>query len=182
MQRLNWMKLLPLLVFLGIAVVLGSGLFTSGKKSVREAPIVGQQIPQFSLPLATDAGAMFMPKTWAGQVALLNVFASWCEPCKVEHPLFIKLAQEQKLPLFAVAWRDNAAKVQQYLAQHGNPFAAVGVDSSGTTTVPLGITGIPTSYLIDKKGIVRWKWDGPLDEATIQQILLPLVEQLRAGN
>ncbi|MBV8938288.1 MAG: redoxin family protein [Alphaproteobacteria bacterium] len=167
--------MVPLVLFLILAMLIASGVL-NGKRA-RPSPLIGLRLPDIALPHAEDPKHMLLSRAWEGKPVLINVFASWCEPCRAEHPLLGGLPQQTGLPLYGIAWRDTFAAAQTYLAQLGTPYREVGVDVLGEDTVLLGLSGVPETLLLDKEGIVRWKYDGPLTEEVISQELLPLAQR-----
>ncbi len=173
------MRAIPLLIAVGIGFWLVLVLLLPSRHT--HSPLIGKPMPQFMLPRLNEPHQLLMPNSWAGQVAVVNVFASWCQPCKAEHPLLMQLARENGVRLYGIAWRDKPEQVSAYLQASGNPFQIVAVDQMPVTTIPLGILGVPTTYAIDSQGIIRGKWDMPLSTEIIQRELLPLLQQLQAG-
>jgi len=167
----------PFVVVLLLLAVLGLGL------SRRDVPpaerLAGQKLAAFSLPGMKD-GEVFSPALWQGKVAFINAFASWCEPCHVEHETLMKLAATKKIPLYGIAWRDKKTKAADWLKSKGNPYEAVGIDTGGSTTVALALTGVPESFVVDKKGMVRLHIGAMLTDDIVEQKILPLVEALNA--
>lgn len=180
MNRTQFFRLLPLLLALLLAILLASGLLIPAtRKEQAAAPVVGTPLPSFSLPLLSDSSLLFLPALWKEQTAVINIFASWCEPCRVEHPLLSQLAA-RGTKIYGVAWRDTEANIKQYLSRLGDPYQAVGLDAFGRTTLIFGIAGVPETYVLDAKGIVRWKHAGPLTPDVVSGQLLPLLQKLSA--
>ncbi|OYV48010.1 MAG: hypothetical protein B7X10_03725, partial [Burkholderiales bacterium 21-58-4] len=121
--------------------------------------MVGLRIAPFTLPGL--GGGHFSPQLWKGKVALLNVFASWCVPCASEQPALVRLAQTGKILIYGLAWKDQPQKVAEYLRKNGNPYRSVGLDAYGQTTIPLALTGVPETFVIDKTGRVYYQYDMP---------------------
>ena len=115
---------------------------------------------------AADLGAPkgFATADLAGQVALVNIFASWCVPCKVEHPLLMAHAKGGAIPIYGIAWKDDPAATADLLEQDGDPYRLVGADRSGRAGIDLGVTGVPETYLVDKTGRIRYKLARPINE------------------
>lgn len=162
------MRSLPLFIFIFIAVGLGYALWNH-KDDTGESPLLGQPLPAFSvnkihsdIPLSSDS--------FGGKVTLLNVFASWCEGCIAEHPLLLELHEQNTVPIVGLVWKDDPDKVTNWLLKHGNPYQRIGVDLGSRAAIALGVAGIPETFLIDKKGIVRFHQPGPLTEEMIDQL------------
>ncbi|MCX8520355.1 MAG: DsbE family thiol:disulfide interchange protein, partial [Rhodoferax sp.] len=113
-----------------------------------------------------------------GKVWLLNVFASWCVACRVEHPLLVQLASQKLLPIYGLNYKDERRAALKWLATFGNPYVAALYDHDGRVGIDYGVYGVPESFLIDAKGVIRYKQIGPFTPQAIDQ-LIPLVRQLR---
>ncbi len=141
------------------------------------SPLVGHKPPEFTLPgmnaqpgfSSADLGAPAKPM-------LVNWFASWCVPCVEEAPVLGELAKSG-LPIWGIAYEDTPGAVASYLRQYGNPFERLASDSSGLTAINWGVYGVPETYLIDRQGIVRWRWAGALTSDVVMQTLAPLLNQ-----
>ena len=115
-----------------------------------------------------------------GQVVAINFFASWCVPCRAEHPLLKKLGDEAGIPVLGLAWKDKKDALQAFLGELGNPYARIGTDDNGRIgIVDFGITGVPETFIIDKQGIIRDRIPGPLSDELIATQLLPLIKDLQ---
>jgi cytochrome c biogenesis protein CcmG/thiol:disulfide interchange protein DsbE len=169
------LRLLPLYVLCALAAFAGFGLFHAGNKNIKISPLVGTKAPAIELPAFN--GKRFSSGAWEGKVVVLNFFASWCAPCALEHPELMKLAKNN-IAIYGVAWKDKAGKTSEWVKERGNPYRAIGIDSARTTTILFGLTGVPETFVIDKKGMIRAHYSEPLGADKIQQELLPLVEQL----
>lgn len=177
-----WLRLLPLVILLLLAMALATGLLT-GKQENNAPSLVGYQPAPFSvpsLPMGDKPSGQFSPKLWQGQVAVLNVFASWCAPCAVEHPALMKLAESGKVAIYGLAWKDKAKDVVAWVNARGNPYQAIGVDTNGAATIALSLTGVPETYLFKKDGSVFYHHKSPIDDETVEKVILPLVEKLNA--
>jgi cytochrome c biogenesis protein CcmG/thiol:disulfide interchange protein DsbE len=109
---------------------------------------------------------------------LVNFFASWCVPCRVEQPLRMRIAEEEHLPLYGIAYKDKPENTAAFLKQLGDPYRAVGLDREGRTGIDFGVYGVPETYVIDKTGRIRYRHVGPLTAEVLDQQLLPLVKKL----
>ena len=175
----KWVRIAPLLFMLLLAIVLALGLFNH-HSARQEKRMVGQIVPSINLPAIAGA-PYFTPQLWQGRVAILNVFATWCVPCISENPELIKLARAG-VPIYGIAWKDKPQHVKSYLQVRGNPYQAVALDEQGQTTVPLGLTGVPQTYIIDKTGHVVYEYNMPLSDEEVNLMLLPLIKKLETGN
>jgi cytochrome c biogenesis protein CcmG/thiol:disulfide interchange protein DsbE len=120
--------------------------------------------------------APHLPETLRGRVVVVNFFASWCLPCKAEHPLLKKLAQNSGA-VVGIAFKDSGTA--QYLAENGNPYKLVIADRDGRIARAYGVAGVPDSFIIDKSGTIRLRIAGPLTETTLQKDVMPLLEKLQ---
>ncbi|MDE8343824.1 MAG: DsbE family thiol:disulfide interchange protein [Acidocella sp.] len=131
-------------------------------------PLVGHLFPEFQLPPQPPAQAGFSGADLraAGTPVLLNFFASWCVPCLQEAPTLMALHDATLIPIWGIAYQDTPGAAAGFLARNGNPYARLARDESGTTAINFGLYGVPESYLIDRSGIIRWRFAGPLTEDT----------------
>lgn len=164
----------PLAVFVLLAVLLGSRLWSGGDPSVVPSAFIGRQAPPIALPplegLNGPDGSPSPGLTQAmvgdGMPVVVNFWASWCGPCRIEHPQLIRLAKEKRFRLLGVNYKDLPENARRFLGQLGDPFAAVGVDRDGGMAVNWGVYGVPETFIIDGAGIIRYRHVGPLtDEA-----------------
>jgi DsbE subfamily thiol:disulfide oxidoreductase len=139
--------------------------------------MVDKPAPVFDLPplLAGERG--FKTADLRGKVTLVNIFASWCVPCRTEHPMLPRIAKAG-IVLVGINYKDRPEDAKAWLAEMGNPYRTVAVDASGRTGIDFGVYGVPESYLIDKQGVIRFKWTGPLSPEIINNQLIPLAEKL----
>jgi len=178
---------LLLLAPLGVAAAAGLGFLamlrgmSTGSYDPKGVPsaLIGKPAPTFDLPPLAGAdrpGLATADLRGAGRPVLVNFFASWCVPCVIEHPQLMKLARDG-VPVLGIAYKDKPADALGFLQKHGMPFTRLGVDQAGRAAIDWGLYGVPESYLIDRDGIIRWRWAGPLTEDTLRQELLPLLQR-----
>jgi cytochrome c biogenesis protein CcmG, thiol:disulfide interchange protein DsbE len=168
--------LLPLAVFAGLVVFLLKGLDLNPREV--PSPLIGKPAPAFVLPLLNDGNKLVKREDLLGKVWVLNVWASWCVPCRAEHPLLIDLARKQLAPIYGLNYKDKADAANGFLRQLGDPFAATLVDADGRVGIDYGVYGVPETFVIDKQGVVRFKHIGPLTPEALQQRIEPLLKQL----
>ena len=178
--------ILPLLVFAGLAGIFIVGL-QSGDPSKLPSALIGQPAPEFDLPQldGLEADGQQIPALATvnfgnGKVTLLNVWASWCGPCRDEHPILMDLAKRDDINLVGINYKDQRENAVRFLTVLGNPFSRVGVDATGRTAVDYGVYGVPETFVIDQQGRVRYKKVGPLDAASLREGLLPVIDTLTA--
>jgi cytochrome c biogenesis protein CcmG/thiol:disulfide interchange protein DsbE len=167
--------LAPLLLLLAVVAVSALLLLRGGERETFTAGLVGRPVPAYALaPLSGEeqvtSGAL------RGRAHLINVFASWCTPCRAEHSQLVAL-QQQGVAIVGVAYKDAPEDTARFLAELGNPFSVVGMDPDGRFGLELGITGAPETYVIGADGIVREVYRGPLTEEVVQQTILPALNE-----
>jgi cytochrome c biogenesis protein CcmG/thiol:disulfide interchange protein DsbE len=170
--------LMPLILFSVMAVFLAIGLNLNPRDI--PSPLIDQPAPDFTLAVLDQPGRTLNKHDFIGNVWLLNVWASWCGSCRLEHPLFNKLAQKNIVTLVGLNYKDDPVAAKQWLSQLGNPYQVSLMDQEGRTGIDYGVYGVPETFVIDKKGIVRYKHTGPVEGDDIEEILLPLINQLKA--
>jgi len=176
MKRIAYLA--PLGIFLGISVGFAVGLSNDPKNL--PSMLIDQSLPGFDLPPLPKSTQGFASSDLGGQVALVNIFASWCGGCRVEHPVLLELASSNVVPLYGINWKDKARDGAAWLEQFGNPYKATGSDASGRLGIDLGITGVPETYVIDRTGRVRFRQIGPITPEVWRDTLEPLVAQLKS--
>lgn len=176
MRRLLF--LLPVAVFVAIAVYFLLALNPNRDPTLVPSALIDKPAPEFTLAGLGGAHGLALDG-FKGQVAVVNFFASWCEPCKDEHALLMGLDQRLGAPLYGIAYKDKPADTEHFLTELGDPYKAIGVDESGRTAIDFGVYGVPETYVIDKQGRIRKRFVGPLSEGQIARELLPLVQQLQ---
>lgn len=169
----------PLILFLGLALL----FFTRIGKDSSELPSarLGQEMPVFRLPSLTEPETLLTQDNVKGQVVFLNVWATWCVSCLVEHPVLMQLAADG-VPVIGVNYKDIPSAALQYLANNGNPFRFTISDEDGSLGIDLGVYGAPETYLLDAEGRIRYRFIGVLDANNWQTELKPRYEALKAGQ
>lgn len=169
--------LIPLVIFVGLSLFLWKGL-TLNPRDV-PSPLVNKPAPQFDLPLLTDANVHLKRDDMLGQVWMLNVWASWCVSCRQEHPLLMRMARQNVLPIYGLNYKDEREAGLNWLKDFGDPYVATAFDYNGRVGVDYGVYGTPESYIIDKQGVIRYKHTGPISEEALMTTILPLVRELQ---
>ncbi len=168
--------ILPLALFVVLAIFLGRGLNLNPREV--PSPLIGKSAPAFALPVLAQASQQMKHDQMLGQVWVLNVWASWCVPCRAEHPLLMELAGKKLAPLVGLNYKDKGVDAQTFLARLGNPFAATVVDADGRVAIDWGVYGVPETFVVDKQGVIRFKHIGPLTPDVVKNKLEPLLRQL----
>ncbi len=155
----------------------------SGGKNISDLPsaLIGKPAPALDLPPVEGNGPGLKSEQIRGKVALVNIWASWCPPCRLEHPVLMRLAREG-VKLYGVNYKDRPEAALAFLAELGNPFQALGADQAGRTSIDWGVYGYPETFVVDKKGIVRYRHVGPIMPRDLDAKIYPLLKKLGAEN
>jgi cytochrome c biogenesis protein CcmG/thiol:disulfide interchange protein DsbE len=172
MRRLLYV--IPVAVFVAVGIGLAVGL--TRDPGTLPSALIDHLVPTFELP-ALEGGEGFSNQDLVGQVSLVNVFASWCVPCRVEHPVLMKLA-ESGVPIYGINYKDPADQAQAWLAELGNPFQKIGADRNGRVGIEWGVYGVPETFVVDAEGRIRHKHVGPLQPRDLERTLLPILAEL----
>ena len=171
----RWTLWLPLALFAGFMVLFASGLIRPGSSDVQSA-MVGKALPTFNLPAAIETAPGVASTDLAkGEPRLLNIFASWCVPCRVEAPQLEAMA-ERGVPIDGIAIRDRPEDIERFLAQYGNPFQRIGADKVSAVQLQLGSSGVPETFVVDGQGVIRHQHIGPIMDRDVATILAKLEE------
>lgn len=168
---------IPLFIFLALSWFLWKGLSIDPQKL--PSALIGKKVPPFDLPLLEDSRLHLTEKALQGRVSLLNVWASWCEACRLEHPYLMDIARLQQVAVYGIDYKDDVAAARHWLQQYGSPYQAVGFDVDGKVGINLGVYGTPETFLIDRHGVIRYKVVGPLMPDVWRKIY-PLIVQLQS--
>ena len=164
--------LIPLLIFITIAVFLAVGLSLNPRHL--PSTLIGKIAPSFTLDQLYRADKKISPSDYLGQRWILNVWASWCVGCRVEHPILNQLAKSTDILIVGLNYKDDPNTAQKWLAERGNPYDVIAKDITGDAGIDWGVYGAPETFVIDENGLVIYKHIGPLDVNVVQQELLPL--------
>ncbi|RTL43558.1 MAG: DsbE family thiol:disulfide interchange protein [Burkholderiales bacterium] len=165
---------IPLIVALALFGLLGRGLLQHDAQAEPASPLIGKPAP--GLDLQRLAGEGVSPQ---GEVWVLNVFASWCAPCRAELPVLGELSRQGGVRIVGLDYRDTPELGAAFLQRHGNPYAFTLLDPQGRGSLAWGVTGVPETFVIDRRGIVRLRHTGPVTADDLQQRLLPLIAKLK---
>ncbi len=173
--------LLPLLVFLALAAVFLMQLFSGRDTSLVPSALIGRDAPQTDLP---PLEGMSLPglssDAFAGKITLVNVWGSWCLPCRQEHPLLMELARDGRFVIAGLNYKDQPENARRFLGDLGNPYDAIGVDQNGRAAIDWGVYGVPETFLVGPEGRIRYKHVGPFTPESVQNDLMPEIEKLLA--
>ena len=178
-RRLRY--LLPMFLFVALAAALGVQLLTGEPGKVPSA-LIDKPVPEFALQPVQgfeEAGGFATADLGQGEIALVNIFASWCGPCRIEHPLLMALAEAGTVPLYGINYKDTPDDAERWLGRFGNPYTLMGADLDGRTGIDWGVYGVPETFVIDGAGRIRHRHVGVLTPQDIDDTILPLIEDLR---
>jgi cytochrome c biogenesis protein CcmG/thiol:disulfide interchange protein DsbE len=167
---------LPLGVFLALVVLLGVGLNLNPREV--PSPLIDKPAPAFELPQLHAPDRTFSPKEMQGRVWIFNVWASWCAACREEHPVLTELAKSGAAPLYGLNYKDRREDGLAWLRRFGDPYRLSVFDPDGKVGIDYGVYGVPETYVIDKRGVIRYKRIGPVTPEIVQKKILPLLKEL----
>ncbi|MCP4385145.1 MAG: DsbE family thiol:disulfide interchange protein [Hyphomicrobiales bacterium] len=170
--------LVPLFVFVTLATVFLIRLQTDGDLSAVPSALIGKPAPAFDLPRLDGTGLPgFKQADLDAPVTVVNVFASWCGPCRLEHPQIVALGKNDRVRLVGINYKDQPANALSFLEELGNPYAAIGVDIRGRTGIDWGVYGVPETFIVDRDGIIRFKHIGPISAEAMDAVILPEIDK-----
>jgi len=190
--KLRWRRILvaaPLVIFLGLVALFMFRLSGGGDPSTIPSALIGHPAPQTPLPpvagLERDGMPIpgFDPASLKGAVTLVNVWASWCVPCRDEAPLLMQLAKDDRLRLVGINYKDEPDNARRFLGRYGNPYLAAGADQSGRAGIEWGVYGVPENFVVGRDARIAYKLVGPITPDNIDTVLKPQIEKaLAAGS
>jgi cytochrome c biogenesis protein CcmG/thiol:disulfide interchange protein DsbE len=178
MRRLLFLA--PIALFAAVIAIFAAGL--GRDPSVLPSALIGKPLPAFALPPVRpgEAGLASADVFAGGRPRLLNVFASWCVSCRIEHPLLLAL-KAKGVAIDGLDWKDKSGDAARYLAEQGDPYREVGNDESGRAGIDLGVAAVPETFVVDGAGRIRYKQVGPISEEDWTHTIAPLLRRLEAG-
>jgi cytochrome c biogenesis protein CcmG/thiol:disulfide interchange protein DsbE len=186
-NRRRWLALLPLVLFLALAALFLIQL-GAGDPSKLPSALIGRPVPNTPLPpvagLVRDGKPVpgIDQADFKGTVSLVNVWASWCVPCHDEAPLLMKLADDKRIRMLGINYKDKPENARRFIGRYGNLFAAVGADSSGRASIDWGVYGVPETFIVDRDGRIAFKLVGPITADNIESTLKPELEKALAAR
>jgi cytochrome c biogenesis protein CcmG, thiol:disulfide interchange protein DsbE len=135
--------------------------------------LVGKPAPEFTLPPLDQAASFTSAELAQGRPTVINFFASWCTPCRVEHPTLQAMAARGDITLYGIDYKDDPVKARAFLEELGNPFGKINVDRDGRVAIDFGVTGVPETFVIDGNGIIKAHYAGPLSDSVVRGLILP---------
>ncbi|MFW5834783.1 MAG: DsbE family thiol:disulfide interchange protein [Pseudomonadota bacterium] len=176
MRRLLFV--LPAVIVVGLAAIFWVGL--GRDPNTLPSALIDRPLPPLDLPPVAGVDLPgWANDDLAGQVVLVNVFASWCPPCRVEHPVLTRLAERHGVPLIGINYKDTPAAAAAFLEELGNPYSRIGSDEEGRAGLELGVSGVPETFVVDAAGNVRFRHGGPVLPEHVDDLILPLLRELR---
>ena len=169
---------IPLAIFIALAIFFAVGL-TRDPREV-PSPFIDKPAPAFKLAQLHEASRVFTPEDMKGKVWLLNVWASWCVSCRVEHPLLVELSRSKAVPIVGLNYKDRREDALPWLAKFGDPYTLSAWDIDGKVGIDYGVYGAPETFVIDKQGVIRHKQIGPITPEALEKTILPLIRKLNA--
>lgn len=181
--------IVPIGIFIYMIYVFSEGL--KHDPAVIPSALISKSAPEFSLPALPDyrrpdavesPGDIESAKIWSGKVSLVNFFASWCVPCRSEHPVLTEIGRTSDLQMVGIAWKDKQEKTAGFLRQLGNPFDLIAMDPENRVGLDWGVSGVPETYIVDQQGIIRYKHVGPISLDIWKYKIAPLLPEIMAGT
>jgi cytochrome c biogenesis protein CcmG/thiol:disulfide interchange protein DsbE len=176
-----WKFLLPFAAFVALAVLFAFGLNPNRDIHALPSPLIGKPAPQFVLTDVLDPTHKVANAALKGQVYVLNVWATWCVPCREEQEELLAIARQHVVPIIGLDYRDNQDKAKLWLTQLGNPYSAVAFDGDGRTAIEWGVYGAPETYLVDTHGRIVFKFISPMTAEVWEKEFLPRIAAARSG-
>ncbi|MDH4987270.1 DsbE family thiol:disulfide interchange protein [Aminobacter anthyllidis] len=175
--------ILPLLIFLALAGMFLAQLLSGRDLTAVPSALIGQTAPKTELPPLEGLSLPGLNSAdFTGKVTLVNVWASWCAPCREEHPVLVELSRDQRFSIAGLNYKDKPENARRFLGDLGNPFKAIGVDQNGRTAIDWGVYGVPETFLVGKDGKVAFKHVGPLSPEAVAATLMPAIEKALAAQ
>jgi cytochrome c biogenesis protein CcmG, thiol:disulfide interchange protein DsbE len=169
--------LLPVVVFVMVAVGLGIGL-TRNPQEIPSA-LIGKPVPSFSLPPVQGRALGLSSTDLKGEVSLVNVFASWCTACRYEHPVFMRIKEDGVVPIHCLNYKDRPDDAAKWLDELGDPYTRTGADLDGRVGIEWGVYGVPETFVISKDGVIVHKHIGPVSTKDLEETILSVIGKLR---
>ena len=167
---------IPLAIFATLIVFLWRGLSLDPREV--PSPLIDKPAPRFALARLDDASRTIARDDMLGKVWMLNVWASWCVACREEHPTLLELSKQRLVPIVGLNYKDTRPEGLGWLGQFGNPYDVSAFDQNGRVGIDFGVYGVPETFVIDKRGVIRLKHIGPLTPQVVKTRIEPLVKEL----
>ena len=176
MKNSSLKRFLPLIIFVVLLGFLAVGLGLNPREV--PSPLINKPAPAFTLPILDTPDKNFSLQDMRGKVWMLNVWASWCVACRVEHPVLVEFAKTGAVPIYGLNYKDKRDDAVRWLANFGNPYQQSLLDIEGLVGIDFGVYGVPETFVIDKAGVIRLKHIGPVTPEALEKTILPLIRKL----
>lgn len=176
--RRSLLALIPLAAMGGLVALFAARL--GRDPSIIPSALIGRAVPDFALPPVQGRSLGLSSVDLSGEVSLVNVFASWCIPCRQEHPVFMRLAREKVVPVYGINYKDAPDDAAKWLDERGDPYTRTGADRDGRVVIEWGVYGVPETFVVGADGVIAYKHVGAVTEKILSDTILPLVVRLRA--
>ena len=173
---MTWSRIVPVALFLVLVVFLAIGL--TRDPSVIPTEMIDREMPAFELPELHEKDVMVSERDLTGDIALVNVFGSWCVACLQEHPLLMRLARDDTVKIVGVNWRDEREDALTWLDKHGDPYNMIVFDAESDLVIEIGVTGAPETFVLDPSGRIRYKQIGPITDTVWRETILPVINAI----
>jgi cytochrome c biogenesis protein CcmG, thiol:disulfide interchange protein DsbE len=186
-RKRRLLVLLPLFIFLALAALFFFRL-GAGDPSRIPSALIGREAPATDLPAVAglerngESVPGIMPADFKSAVTVLNVWASWCVPCRDEAPLLVRLAGDKRIRVIGINYKDQPDNARRFLGRYGNPFAASGADTNGRAAIEWGVYGVPETFIIGRDGRIAYKLVGPLTPDNLERVVKPEIEKALAAS
>jgi cytochrome c biogenesis protein CcmG/thiol:disulfide interchange protein DsbE len=169
--------ILPFLILFSLLSLLGYELFYANPNHL-PSTLIGETVPSFSAPSIFKNNPALNEQTLKNKVSLLNIWATWCEACQIEHPMLMKIKNTYDIPIYSFIYKDTREKALKWLKENGNPFTAIGNDEKGDIAIDFGVYGTPETFIIDREGHIAYRHVGPINQQVWDETLYPLIKKL----
>ena len=166
-----WAVWLPLLIFIGIGMIFARVLLSESEIT----PTICKPMPAFKLASLTEPEKFYTEQDWLGGITIVNFWATWCPPCRQEHPVLVKIAQDYPVRILGVNYKDQTENAFMWLQDFGNPYQMTLADPNGRMGIDWGVIAIPETFLVDAQGMIRYKHAGPITTKIWEEEIWPLI-------
>ena len=174
---MRWLKLaIPFIGVSALLLLLGNALFSESKVSL-PSTLLNQPLPSFNLPDLHHSQQYFQSKELTGKVSLLNIWATWCYACAMEHDVLMDIKEKYHVAIYSINYKDQALSAKQWLSKKGNPYVKTGSDEGGDVAIDLGIYGTPETFVVSPQGKILYRHVGALTHQVWVDVLYPIIKQ-----
>jgi len=168
---------IPLIILFALLILLWRELFYSKPNELPSA-LIGEAVPTFQLHDLFNSNQLVTQKDLLSHVSLVNVWASWCDACRIEHPMLMKISKEYRVPIYGINYKDNPTDAQNFMQQSGNPYVKIGQDLTGNVAIDFGVYGTPETFVVNAQGKIIYRHIGVIDDESWNKVLYPLIKKL----